>query len=217
MRVGVLSLQGDVMENIKFTEKAFELLGREDYEILEVKEEGDLKSLNGLIIPGGESTTMGRLYTVNGMLKSVRDAAIEGMPMLGICAGMILLSSTVKDRVVGATGQSLLNLLDVQVERNAFGRQRESFEKSISLRMDAFLPYGMTDESLRYDSGTFPGVFIRAPSITKVGHNVKILAEMDGQAVAVIQNGIIGTTFHPELVDNHLFHILFIKSMLGRL
>ena len=119
------------------------------------------------------------------------------MPVLGICAGMILLSSTAKDRIVGGIDQPLLDVLDVKLERNSFGRQGESFESDISLNSIGI--------------SKFNGVFIRAPSVTEVGNNVEILSEFDNKIVAVKQGNIIGTSFHPELTQDVSLHKYFLS------
>ena len=132
IKVGVLSLQGDVAENIASTKTALSELDKTGT-VIEVKTPEQISELDGLIIPGGESTMIGQLSLINGSLKKIKEKIEAGMPVLGICAGLILLSKKAKDRVVGYTDQPLLDLLDVQVERNSFGRQRDSFEGEISM------------------------------------------------------------------------------------
>jgi len=154
LNVGILSIQGDVQENLVSTKSAIEELGL-DVKVSEVKTPDEISQLDGLIIPGGESTTIGQLSLVNGSLKILKEKIESGMPVLGICAGMIMLSKTADDRVIGKTDQPLLDILDIKLERNSFGRQKESFEADISMNSIG-IP-------------KFNGVFIRAPSVSDVG------------------------------------------------
>jgi len=158
LTVGVLSIQGDVQENLISTKAALDELGF-DGTVTDVKTPDEISQLDGLIIPGGESTTIGQLSLVNGSLKVLKEKIDSGMPVLGICAGMIMLSKTANDKVVGKTDQPLLDVLDIKLERNSFGRQRESFETDISL------------DSINIPK--FNGVFIRAPSVSEVGSDVE--------------------------------------------
>jgi len=153
--------------------------------------------LDGLIIPGGESTTIGHLSLVNGSLKVLKEKIENGMPVLGICAGMILLSNTASDRIVGKTDQPLLNILDIKLERNSFGRQKESFEASVSLNS--------------INIPKFNGVFIRAPSISDVGSDVEVLSKFNEKIVAVKKGNVIGTSFHPELTQDVSLHKYFVN------
>ena len=194
--VGVLAIQGDVRENLLSVKKAIDESGI-NANVIEVKTPDDIEKLDGLIIPGGESTTIGQLSLVNGSMKIIKDKIQAGMPVLGICAGMILLSSTAKDRIVGGIDQPLLDVLDVKLERNSFGRQGESFESDISLNSIGI--------------SKFNGVFIRAPSVTEVGNDVEILSEFDDKIVAVKQGNIIGTSFHPELTQDASLHKYFLS------
>lgn len=193
--VGVLAIQGDVQENLNATKKAFDDLGIEGT-ATSVKTVDDIASLDGLIIPGGESTTIGQLSLVNSSLKKIKEKVDAGMPVLGICAGMILLSKTADDRVVGKTNQPLLDLLDIKLERNSFGRQRESFEAEISMN-----PINIPK---------FQGVFIRAPSIAEIGDDVEILSKFNEKIVAIKKGSIIGTSFHPELTEDVSLHKYFV-------
>lgn len=196
MNIGVLSLQGDVAENIASTKKALSEL-HETGQVTEVKTPDQISKLDGLIIPGGESTMIGQLSLINGSLKKIKEKINSGMPVFGICAGLILLSKNAKDRVVGSTDQPLLDLLNVDVERNSFGRQRDSFEAEIS--MDAI------------NIPKFKGVFIRAPSIAEVGENVDIISKFNEKIVAVKQGNILATSFHPELTTDVSLHKFFVK------
>jgi len=196
LNVGVLAIQGDVQENLLATKKALEELNLEGT-VIDVKTAQDIENLDGLIIPGGESTTIGQLSLVNSSLKVMKEKIEKGMPVLGICAGMILLSKTADDRVVGKTNQPLLDLLDVKLERNSFGRQRESFEANVSM------------ESINIPK--FRGVFIRAPSVSDAGSDVQVLSKFNEKIVAVKKGNIIGTSFHPELTRDVSLHKYFVN------
>ena len=198
LNIGILSVQGDVAENKAATEQALKNLGQEGH-VKEVKTPEQISNLDGLVIPGGESTMIGQLSLVNGTLKKIKEKIESGMPVFGICAGLILLSKKVKDRVVGQTDQPLLDILDVQVERNAFGRQRDSFEAEISMD-SAGIP-------------KFNGVFIRAPSIMDVGKDVEVLSKFNEKIVAVKQGKILATAFHPELTQDTSLHKYFINMV----
>lgn len=191
MQVGILAVQGDVHENILSAKQALDEMGVSG-SVLPVSTATEISSLDCLIIPGGESTTMGQLSLTNGSLKAISDKIRDGMPVLGICAGMIMLSSSVADRVTGDTGQPLLEALDVKLERNSFGRQNDSFEAKVSMES-----IGISD---------FYGVFIRAPSISSVASDVQVLSTLEGKIIAVKKGKIIGTAFHPELTGDTSVH-----------
>lgn len=196
LTVGVLAIQGDVYENIASTERAIKELGIEG-SVVGVKTSEDISKLDGLIIPGGESTTIGQLSLVNTSLKIIKEKIEQGMPVLGICAGMIMLSKTANDRVVGKTDQPLLDLLDIKLERNSFGRQKESFEANISMNS--------------IDIPKFNGVFIRAPSVSDTGSGVEVLAKFNDKIVAVQKGNMLGVAFHPELTEDVALHKYFIN------
>lgn len=196
LQVGVLAIQGDVQENILSTKKALDELGI-DGTVTDVKTADDIEKLDGLILPGGESTTIGQLSLVNSSLRVIKEKIEKGMPVLGICAGMILLSKTADDRVVGKTNQPLLDLLDVKLERNSFGRQRESFEAEIAM------------DSISIPK--FRGVFIRSPSVSEASSDVEILAKFNEKIVAIKKGNIIGTSFHPELTKDVSLHKYFVN------
>ena len=196
LNIGILSIQGDVAENGASMKAALEELGQTG-NLIKVKTPEQLSKLDGLIIPGGESTVIGQLSLINGLLKQVKEKIESGMPVFGICAGLILLSKNAEDRVVGNTDQPLLDLLDVKVERNSFGRQRDSFEAKVSLE-----PVNIS---------SFHGVFIRAPSISNVGSDVEVLSKFNEKIVAVKQGNIIATAFHPELTTDISLHKYFVK------
>jgi 5'-phosphate synthase pdxT subunit len=182
-RVGVLALQGDFREHLAMVER----LGAEG---VEVRQPGELATVDALIIPGGESTTIGKLAVLYGMIDALRDAAANGMPMYGTCAGMIFAGRAVTDGE-----QPQLGIIDVVVERNAFGRQNESFETDLDIK-------GI-DEPMH-------AVFIRAPLIAEAGPEVDILAEHDGRPVVVRQGNILASSFHPELTDDTRLHEMLI-------
>jgi 5'-phosphate synthase pdxT subunit len=196
LTVGVLSIQGDVQENLISTKAALDELGF-DGTVTDVKTPDEISQLDGLIIPGGESTTIGQLSLVNGSLKVLKEKIDSGMPVLGICAGMIMLSKTANDKVVGKTDQPLLDILDIKLERNSFGRQRESFETDISL------------DSINIPK--FNGVFIRAPSVSEVGSDVEVISKFNDKIVAVKKGNVIGTSFHPELTEDNSLHKYFVN------
>lgn len=173
----------------------------ENGEVIRIKHRGIVSSCDAIVIPGGESTTIGRLMEREGITEELRDAAEEGKPLLGTCAGMILLARE-GDEEVKKTGQPLLGLMDVRVKRNAFGRQRESFEAP--LKMSIF------DEP-------FPGVFIRAPCITHAADTVDVLATLDddiNRIVAARQGNIMALAFHPELTGDRRIHHYFLDTLL---
>ena len=191
-------MQGDVTENFLSTMVSMNELGL-DGAVSQVKTAEQIAKLDGLIIPGGESTMIGQMSLVNGALKTIKEKVESGMPIFGICAGMILLAKKSKDRIVENIEQPLLDLLNVKIERNSFGRQKDSFEAEISLD-----PIGIT---------SFHGVFIRAPSVAEVGKDVKVLAKFNEKTVAVQQGNIIATAFHPELTRDTSLHKSFVKMV----
>lgn len=198
LNIGVFAVQGDVEENIAATRAALDELGIKGT-VSTVKTPDQISKLDGIILPGGESTTIGQLSLVNGSLKKIKEKIEAGMPAMGICAGLILLAKEVKDRVVGKMEQPLLDLLDVKVERNSFGRQRDSFEADISM------------ESIKIPK--FKGVFIRAPSILEVGKNVEVISKLNEKTIAVKQKNILATVFHPELTHDVSLHKYFINMI----
>jgi len=182
MRIGVLALQGDFYEHIV-------MLRRLGAEAVEVRLPGELAGLDGLILPGGESTTIGKMAAAYGLVEPLRALAAAGRPLWGTCAGLILLA---REAVDGVPGQPLLGLLDIAVVRNGFGRQVDSFEADL--------------EVPRLGPPPFRGIFIRAPYVQRCGPDVEVLARMeDGKVVAVQQGRVLGTAFHPELTPT-AFH-----------
>lgn len=183
MKIGVLALQGAFIEHQK-------TLAKLGVEAPRVRLPRDLEGLDGLIIPGGESTTIGKLATEYKLVEPLRQFA-QTMPTWGTCAGLIFLA---KD--IGIESQPILGVMDVTVNRNAFGRQRESFEIDLQIK-------GLGDEP-------FHAVFIRAPSVTEARDGVEVLAMLpDGTIVAVQQDHLLGTAFHPELTDDMRLHSHF--------
>ena len=183
--VGVLALQGAFREHVA----AVTRLGATAREVRQLK---DIDGIDALIIPGGESTTMGKLLNEWNMLEPLRQRILDGMPVYGSCAGLILLCRDIEN-----SDQPRLSVLDATVRRNAFGRQVDSFETNLSIP--------------EIGADPLPAVFIRAPVITGVGAGVKVLAEVDGQAVAVRQNNILATSFHPELTPDTRMHSYFLS------
>ncbi len=196
--IGILALQGDVAENLMSTMEAMNELGI-DGSVSQVKTPDQISALDGLIIPGGESTMMGQLSITNGAMNSLKEKIESGMPVFGICAGMILLAKNSKDRVLGATEQPLLDALDVEIERNSFGRQKDSFEAEISLEP--------------IDIPSFQGVFIRAPAVLRTGSGVETLGKFNEKIIAVKQGNILATSFHPELTRDVSLHKQFVKMV----
>lgn len=178
-RVGVLALQGDVREHVRI----LETLGAE---AIEVKTPEQLAAVDALVIPGGESTTIGKMAARFRLMEPLRGAIAAGLPVYGTCAGMILLAGAVTEG-----DQPLVGALDVVVKRNAFGRQNESFEADLEI------------DDL---DDPFHAVFIRAPWIEKVGSEVEVLSEFDDHPVMVRQGPILATSFHPELTGDGRIH-----------
>ena len=201
LKIGVFGLQGDIEEHIAMTNLAFSQMNING-DVIWVKTSKDVGSIDGLIIPGGESTVIGRLADYNRTLKAVKERIYDGMPVLGTCAGLIMLAKKVYDRVVGEVEQPTLGVMDVVVERNAFGRQKESFEADLDIQV--------------LGSDPFKGVFIRAPVIREVGPEVKPLCRLNELIVAAQQYNMIGISFHPELTNDTRPHQYFIKLSLNR-
>lgn len=199
MKIGVLAVQGAFIEHEK-------ILARSGAEPVEVRLPEHLEGLDGLIIPGGESTTIGKVAQEWGLMEPMRAFAESGRPLWGTCAGMILMAGEVSDSV---PGQPLLGLMDVTVRRNAFGRQVDSFEADLEVPALGEQSFdGAQDRP-------FHAVFIRAPLIERVGKGVETLAQLeDGKAVAVRQGNLLATAFHPELTDDERFHRYFL-SLVG--
>ncbi len=192
MKVAVVGVQGDVEEHAVMTERALNELGIEG-EVFQVRKSGIVSECDAVIIPGGESTTISKLIWRDGIAKEIIELAESGHPVMGTCAGLIIISKY-GDEQVKKTETKLLGLLDAKIKRNAFGRQKESFEAV-----------------LNFDGiGQYNAVFIRAPIVEKVGKNVKILATFENKIVAVREKNIIGLSFHPELTDDTRIHKYFL-------
>lgn len=184
MRIGVLALQGAFIEHIA-------ILRHLGVDALPIRLPRELAGLDGLIVPGGESTSIGKLMWDYDLMSEIRALGKNGLPILGTCAGMILLASRTSDSEVKPLG-----LIDITVRRNAFGRQRESFEAELSIPALGEKP--------------FPAVFIRAPVIEQANGNAEILASLDGSGVAARQGKILVSAFHPELTTDLRFHRYFL-------
>ena len=184
--MGVLSLQGAVEEHLR-------MIKRCGFEGVKLKTIEDLGKVDRLIIPGGESTAIGKLTKIYGLDREIIKKGREGMPIFGTCAGMILLAN----KVVG-NEQIRFNLIDIEVERNAFGRQVDSFEVDLNIE--------------NFTGKPFKAVFIRAPYIKKVGREVKVLAEFKGKIVMARQKNILVSSFHPELTDDLRVHKYFLSD-----
>lgn len=194
-KIGVLALQGNFREHI-------EMLKTLGVETVEVRLPHHLNSLDGIIIPGGESTSIGRIGERYGLLEPLREWALQGKAMWGTCAGMILMAKDV------GMDQPILGVMDISVIRNAFGRQKDSFE------VDLEIP-ALDEVSSRKEKGKpFHAIFIRAPLIHSVGPGVEVLATLDdGSIVAVRQNNLLATAFHPELTEDTRFHRYFLEMV----
>lgn len=197
MRIGVLGLQGAFTEHVDAVRAAYARLGIEG-SVATIRRPEELAALDGLIMPGGESTTISKLlrtFDLHDLL--VRRAQEEDFPILGTCAGMILLSKE-GDRQVEKTDTRLLGLMDMAVDRNAFGRQRESFEASVDIK--------------GFDA-PIPGVFIRAPAITRTWGACEALGALEGHIIAARQDNRLAIAFHPELTGDTRVHERFLQMV----
>jgi len=193
-RIGVLALQGDTREHLA-------ALGEAGAEAMPVRRRGELEAVDGLVIPGGESTTMSHLLLDFDLLEPLRGRLADGLPAYGACAGMIMLASEILD--AGARGRQALPLraIDMTVRRNAFGRQVDSFEGDV-----AFAGF---DSPVR-------AVFIRAPWVERTGEGVQVLASAAGHPVAVRQGPMLATAFHPEVTGDRRIHHMFVAIVNGK-
>ena len=189
-KIGVLAYQGDVREHLA----ALAAVGADP---VEVRTLADLDAVDGLIVPGGESTVIGKLAARYGLLGPLRERVVAGLPVLGTCAGMIFLA-----REVEGPPQDLLGVLDVRVRRNAFGRQVASFEAEVDVK--------------GVDGDSVSGAFIRAPWVADAGPEVEVLAEVDGKVVAVRQGNLLATAFHPELTGEVRLHRWLVDLVRGQ-
>ena len=189
-KIGVLAMQGAFVEHIA-------VLRRLGVEVVPVRLSGEFKGLSALVIPGGDSTTIGKLIRDYSLVDELRKLISKGFPVMGTCAGMILLAKQVQ-----GLKQHTLEVMDIEVRRNAFGRQVDSFEMALEIPVLGQPP--------------FPAVFIRAPWIEKVGDGVEVLASLpDGTAVAVRQGNLVATAFHPELTDDLRLHEYLLSIVNG--
>ncbi len=200
MRVGIIAYQGGVYEHKYMVERAFKALGIGG-EVVLVKRLEHLERLDAAILPGGESTTIGKLAERFGVLDRLKELISSGMPILGTCAGAVMLAKEVRDKVVGEVKQPTLAVMNVEVVRNYYGRQRESFEVDLKIRELGEKP--------------FRGVFIRAPAIVRWWDGVEPLAKLDGVTVLARQGGIVAATFHPELSGDLRLHKYFLELAAG--
>ncbi len=186
----MLALQGDFREHIA-------LLHSFDVDAVPLRRSSELSEIDGLVIPGGESSVIDKLSRIFGLREPLRAAIAGGLPVFGTCAGLIMLSTKILD---GIEGQESLGGLDIDVRRNAFGSQTDSFE------VDLHIPV-IGDPPLH-------AVFIRAPVVERVGEAVSVLAALeDGRVVAVEQGNVLGTSFHPEMTEDHRFHAYFLAKV----
>ena len=186
--IGVLALQGDVREHVRALEEA-------GATARPVRRLSEIESADGLVIPGGESTTLWRLATAFDLLDPVRKLIACGMPAFGSCAGLIMLADRLRD---GAAGQQTFGGIDMTARRNAFGRQVDSFEREVLI-----------------DGAPFHAVFIRAPWVESAGTGVSVLGEDSGRIIAVRQGQLLATAFHPELTPDRRIHELFVAMVKG--
>jgi 5'-phosphate synthase pdxT subunit len=189
VKIGVLALQGAVAEHIQ-------MLSALGAEAVPVRLPSELDSLDALIIPGGESTTISKLLTDYGLMGPIRRLAKKGLPIFGTCAGLVLLAKKVSNLRMES-----ISVMDIEVQRNAFGRQVDSFEADLKIPA--------------LHNGSFHGVFIRAPIIEKVERDVEVLCQLNGKPVAVRQGKMIGCVFHPELTDDLRLHKYFLDIVAG--
>ena len=211
--IGVLALQGDVREHVRALEES-------GATAKPVRRLAEIESADGLVIPGGESTTLWKLATAFDLLDPVRKVIADGMPAFGSCAGLIMLADRLRD---GVAGQQTFGGIDMTARRNAFGRQVDSFERDVLLRLDG----GGSDGTAAAEGGAgadgvgteevapFHAVFIRAPWVEQAGEEVTVLGEDNGRIIAVRQGPLLATAFHPELTPDRRIHELFVKMVKG--
>jgi 5'-phosphate synthase pdxT subunit len=199
--IGVLALQGDVREHVRALDEA-------GATTKPVRRLSEIEAVDGLVIPGGESTTLWRLATAFELLDPVRKLIADGMPAFGSCAGLIMLADRLHD---GVAGQQTFGGINMTARRNAFGRQVDSFERDVYLRLGPDDPPGHAIE----EAEPFHAVFIRAPWVEQAGDEVTVLGEDNDRIVAVRQGPLLATAFHPELTPDRRIHELFVKMVKG--
>lgn len=203
--IGVLALQGDVVEHLRALTSA-------EARAVTVRRPQELAQVDGLVLPGGESTTIALLLRRFELMSPLREAVAAGLPVYGSCAGMILLADRVLD---GVDGQESIGGLDITVRRNAFGRQVDSFEQELDAPT---LTAEGSDDAAAHESGALHGVFIRAPWVEQVGDDVEVLARVAGgsaagRIVAVRQGSLLATSFHPEISGDARVHRAFARMV----
>jgi len=189
VKIGVLALQGAVAEHIQ-------MLSALETEVIPVRTPSELDGLDALVIPGGESTTISKLLSDYGLMQPIRELAEQGFPIFGTCAGLVLLAKRVSNLEMEPIG-----VMDIEVKRNAFGRQVDSFEANLEIPA--------------LHNGTFHGVFIRAPIIEKTENGVEVLCQLNDKPVAVRQGKLLACAFHPELTDDLRLHRYFLDIVKG--
>jgi len=211
--IGVLALQGDVREHVRALEES-------GATAKPVRRLAEIESIDGLVIPGGESTTLWKLATAFDLLDPLRKIIADGMPAFGSCAGLIMLADRLRD---GVAGQQTFGGIDMTARRNAFGRQVDSFERDVFLRLDGDGTEGTAgaegasgaDGVGTEEVAPFHAVFIRAPWVEQAGEEVTVLGEDNGRIIAVRQGPLLATAFHPELTPDRRIHELFVKMVKG--
>lgn len=200
VKVGVAAVQGAVSEHELALQGAAQALGM-DIEVVSVRTKADFEATDALVIPGGESTTISKLFVREGLVPAVQKrVAEEDYPILGTCAGMILLAKE-GDNQVTKTHTELLGVMDFAVDRNAFGRQRESFERGVRVELP-----GMAEEPLH-------AVFIRAPAATRLWGDAKAICRVDARVIGVQEGRRMAFSFHPELTDDTRVHQAFLRQL----
>ena len=202
--IGVLALQGDVREHVTALEEA-------GARATPVRRLAEIEAVDGLVIPGGESTTLWRLAMAFDLLDPLRKLIASGLPAFGSCAGMIMLAERLED---GVEGQQTFGGIDMTVRRNAFGRQVDSFEREVTLRLAGGAGARLAGRA-GDDDGPFRAVFIRAPWVERAGPAVDVIAEDEGRIIAVRQGVLLATAFHPELTQDRRVHKLFFQMVKG--
>jgi pyridoxal 5'-phosphate synthase pdxT subunit len=196
--IGVLALQGDVREHARALEEA-------GATARPVRRPAEIEAVDGLVIPGGESTTLWRLATAFELFDPIRKLIIDGLPVFGSCAGLIMLADRLED---GAAGQQTFGGIDMTARRNAFGRQVDSFERDVTLRLSDSDDDGP-------GAAPFHAVFIRAPWVAQAAPGVSVLGADGGRIVAVRQGVLLATAFHPELTPDLRIHEFFVSMVKG--